>query len=106
MHEAAARQRMSHGRNAPAHPLITKVVRPSALFTLAGQPGVIVSGAQNQGVELLRAARAKHRELKPGRPVTLLEDEAERVFGRFLRLTAHAAVDAQPAAALERQSSV
>src|ERR1035441_6614476 len=103
MHEDAARGRIAHGQHAPAHPFVPDVIYPAAPLAVAIQPGIVIPGTKNQGVELLYAAGAEHRKMESSRTIAGPESETERMFRRFLRMATHTTVNAQSAGALERQ---
>ena len=60
MHEDAAGGRIAHRQHASAHPFVPNVIGPAAPLAVAIQPGIVIPGAQNQSIELLRAAGAEH----------------------------------------------
>src|SRR5437588_12828502 len=97
MHKNAAAGRAAHRPHAVAHPLVAEIIGPPPLLSTGVQPGVIVSSAEDQSVELLRTGRAEQGEIQFSGAIAFPENQAEGVFRRFLRPAAPTPMNPQAA---------
>src|SRR4051812_6617015 len=93
---------MSHVPERIAHPLIAEVIPAVPFCAVPMQPGVVAACPQNERFKFTNSAGSEHRSIEAPWSVTLVEHQAQRVLGTFLRAPIPTALDTDTTIDLER----